>query len=451
MGVRERFALAVGRFVRWGLHDVMHRNASQLPGRIALAIDPEFIAWRREAIERGSVVVCGTNGKTTTTNMLAAALEEQGIRVLCNYDGANMAAGVASALLTRGSADWAVIEADELSTIRIVPQLQPTYVVLLNLFRDQLDRAGEIDHVQDVIVQALCASAGTVLVVCGDDPLCMGVATRAKESGISVLSFGVGEDLGLAPSRVPEARFCQRCGAELRYTSRTYAQLGRFSCPTCGFAAPSLDFSAKCVEVSSEGVSFDFVRFGQQDVQRVHSGLSGAYMVYNLLAVAAAASLTGVDTSHLQRAIDSYAPANGRLQRFVVQRREVILNLAKNPTGFNQNLMTLVSDERRKALFVVVNDDYNDGRDISWIWDVDFECLASNATVVRVVVGGHRANDLQVRLKYAGVRAQIVESVSQALHAIDSLPDGHPLYVLTNYSALWPAKAELEGMATNHG
>lgn len=451
MGVRGHFALALGRFARWGLHDVMHRSASQLPGRIALAIDPEFIAWRREAIEHGSIVVCGTNGKTTTTNMLAAALEEQGLRVLCNRDGANMAAGVASALMMRGPADWAVIEADELSTIRIVPYLQPTYVVLLNLFRDQLDRAGEIDHVQDVIVQALCASSGTTLVVCGDDPLCMGVATRAKESGISVLSFGVGEDLGLAPSRVPEARFCQRCGTELSYTSRTYAQLGRFLCPACGFAAPSLDFAAKRVDIGGEGVSFDFVRLGQQDASRIHSSLGGAYMVYNLLAVASAASLAGVDVQRLQRAIDSYAPANGRLQRFVVQWREVVLNLAKNPTGFNQNLMTLVSDERRKALFVVVNDDYNDGRDISWIWDVDFECLENSATVSWVMVGGHRANDLQVRLKYAGIRAQVVEDVAQALHAIGDVAVEHPLYVLANYSALWPVKAELEGMVTDHG
>lgn len=451
MGIRSRIAGLVGRLARWGLHDVLHRNASQLPGRIALAIDPEFIASRRSILGQGSIVVCGTNGKTTTTNMIASALEAQGLHVLCNHDGANMAAGVASALLCRGTADWAAIEADELSTIHIVPQLQPTYLVLLNLFRDQLDRAGEIDHVQDVVVQALAASPATTLVFCGEDPLCASVAARAQAAGTKVMAFGVGKSLGLAPERVPEARFCQICGAELRYDYRTYAQLGGFSCPSCAFAAPALDFAATDVHVGYEGVSLGVVCSAWPDAPRLHSSLGGAYMAYNVLATASSASLAGVSADHLQQAMDSYAPANGRLQHFVVQGREVVLNLAKNPTGLNQNLLMCASDMRSKALLVVINDDYNDGRDISWIWDVDFERLEGDGSVELVMAGGHRANDLQVRLKYAGVRAPLVQDVAHALEMVADLPAERPLYVLTNYSALWPAKAELERMAKQHG
>ena len=210
--LRGSVATACGRMVRWVLHDLLGRAGSQLPGRVALAIDPQLVAHLRSKARRGAVVVCGTNGKTTTTNLVAAALEASGARVLCNRDGANMLPGVASALLPGREADWAVIEADELSCIHILPQLRPTYLVLLNLFRDQLDRAGEIDHVQDVIVRALASSPQTTLIACGDDPLCMGVAERARLAGTKVLAFGMGEELGLPPDRVPEARFCQRCG-----------------------------------------------------------------------------------------------------------------------------------------------------------------------------------------------------------------------------------------------
>ena len=519
MGVRSFTATSAGRVARWALHDVLHRSGSQLPGRIALSIDPQAIAHLRGKITCGSIVVCGTNGKTTTTNLIAAALEEAGHVVLCNRDGANMEAGVAGALLPRRKADWAVIEADELSCIHILPKLRPTYLVLLNLFRDQLDRAGEIDHVQNTLVASLANSPETTLVVCGDDPLSVGVAERVLELGTRVLTFGVGEDLGLPPDRVPEARFCLRCGQELQYAYRTYAQLGSFRCPSCDFARPPLDFAARDVRTNREGVSFELVcRLGSgfvddagaeasrdvppadksavaaargdipsasrnvdansfheggdsngmhvdsedrsDSVERiardvpaepcaivnghVHASFGGAYMVYNLLAASAAMLLANVELSCLQRALDGYDPHNGRLQHFNVMDREVVLNLAKNPTGLNQNIAMLMEDERPKAVYVIINDDYNDGRDISWLWDVDFERLALTGAVRRVMAGGHRANDLQVRLKYAGIAASIEQDVADAIACVVDLPNEHPLYVLTNYSALAPAKSELE-------
>jgi len=454
--LRSAGAVGAGRLVHLGLHDLLRRNASQLPGRVALAIDPNLIEHLRAKAVKGSIVVCGTNGKTTTTNVLAAALEEAGMQVLCNREGANMAAGVASALLPGSVADWAVIEADELSTVHILPQLRPTYLVLLNLFRDQLDRTGEIDHVQDVLVQALAQSLQTTLVVCGDDPLCMGVAVRARAAGTRVLAFGIGEDLGLEPDRVPEARFCQVCGAELAYDYRTYAQLGAFRCPACDFARPALDFVATGVQVEREGVSFEFGRVGQGFTEHIHADFGGVYMVYNLLAAVAVARLAGVEADAFQHALDGYHPKNGRLQHFELAGREVVLNLAKNPTGFNQNISLLLADDHPKAAFFVINDDYNDGRDISWIWDVDFERLAGRDDITCIMVGGHRANDLQVRLKYAGIQARIAHDVSEALAQLEDpatagSSDGSPsLYVLTNYSALLPAKEELESLGEQH-
>ena len=456
MGARGSLASGLGRLTSWGLRSVLHRSASQLPGRVALAVEPHLIGELAGKLSRGSVVVCGTNGKTTTNNVLANAIEASGARVLCNRAGANMAPGVAAALLQGSSADWGVMEADELSTINILPELRPRYLVLLNLFRDQLDRAGEIDRVQDVIVRALEASPETTLVVCGDDPLCMGVARRAREAGTKVVSFGIAENLHLPADRVPEARFCQVCGAELAYDYRAYAQLGAFRCPNGDFERPKLDWRASNVAVGRTGVGFDVMGPGMDRTVRVRASFGGVYMVYNLLAAFVAASLAGVDAADFQRALDGYRPENGRLQHFRVDGREVVLNLAKNPTGFNQNISLMLADDRAKAAFFVINDDYNDGKDISWIWDVDFERLAPGAKAaggrtvsaddLKVVAGGHRANDVQVRMKYAGIEAPIASTVREALDAVADLPAERPLYVLCNYSALWPAKAELEGM-----
>lgn len=182
----------------------------------------------------------------------------------------------------------------------------------------------------------------------------------------------------------------------------------------------------------------------------LRANFGGVYMVYNLLAAFAAATMAGVDPKTFQRALDSYSPANGRLQHFDVDGREVVLNLAKNPAGFNQNIQLLLEDKRPKATYIVINDNYNDGRDISWIWDVDFERLAGEGKSLLVLAGGLRANDLQVRFKYAGIDAQIAKDVSAALEAAKDMPKDQPLYVLTNYSALWPAKAELERMGKRH-
>ena len=321
-------------------------------------------------------------------------------------------------------------------------------ILLNNLFRDQLDRAGEIDHVQDTIAAALAASPATTLLVCGDDPLSVGVALRAQGAGTRVLAFGIGEDLRLPPDRVPEARFCQLCGAELAYDYRAYAQLGAFRCPNGDFARPRLDFVATGVRADARGVAFD-VAFPDGGAAHVSAGFGGVYMVYNLLAAAVAAHLAGVGAASFQAALDGYHPKNGRLQHFVVGGREVVLNLAKNPTGFNQNISLLQADERPKAVFFAINDDFNDGKDISWIWDVDFERLSSEKGLL-AFAGGRRANDVQVRMKYAGIAAPVATTVGEALGRLGSVPTDRPLYVLCNYSALWPAKAELEGMGERH-
>lgn len=422
---------------------LFHRNASTLPGRVALAIDPEVLDTLGSSPTQGSLVVCGTNGKTTTTNLLASAIQESGKEVACNWIGANMASGVTSALLAKGAVEWGVFENDELSTIHVVPKVKPRAFLLLNLFRDQLDRCGEIDHVQEVIHRALSASPDTEFIYTADDPLCRGIAAKLEGQGRKLTSIGIRDDLGLVHERVRGGAFCQACGAPLVYGFRHYGQLGQYRCSECGFSRGELDYAAVNVKVSPKGVSFDVLGPQGESLGHLHAAWGGVYMVYNILGAFVAAQRAGVTAAQFQKTIDRYDPKNGRLQRFDVLGRGVTLNLAKNPTGFNQNLALLMADDTPKAVYIVINDDFNDGKDVSWLWDVDFERLCDISQKV-VYVGGHRANDMQVRLKYAGVEAQVVQNVAEFLDSVSSCPNDWGAWVLTNYSALWPVKADLE-------
>lgn len=445
MGLQFAGARAVSAVSTWGLKNVFRRPAANFPGKIALYVDPRLIADLAPKLEQGSVCVVGTNGKTTVTNLLADALELAGQRVVCNRTGANLDSGVATSLLHAGPSDWGVFECDELWLAKILPQLQATYVVLLNLFRDQLDRVGEIDRIQDSIVGALEKSPDTVLVYNADDPLCVRIAERAANPSIA---FGVDEDLGLPQNSVADAQMCQRCSSMLEYDYRQYGQLGSFSCPTCGFARSALDFVATGVKLGLNGLSFDVRRDGEGAAAgSIAAPYTGAYMVYNLLATAAAAGLAGCPLPALQKAIDAFDPQNGRLQTFDIAGRRVLLNLAKNPTGFNQNLKIVAQDAGDKVVAFFVNDKEGDGRDVSWLWDIDFEELADDPAKLTVFAGGLRANDMQVRLKYAGIESQVVADAEDLLARIASLSAEENAYLIANYTALPPVHAVL----TSHG
>ena len=434
-------ARAVSAVSTWGLKHVFHRPAANFPGKIALYADPRVIADLAPRLQKGSVCVVGTNGKTTVTNLLADALETAGQRVVCNRTGANLDSGVATALLHAREADWGVFECDELWLAKILPHLQANYVVLLNLFRDQLDRVGEIDRIQESIAGALATSPKTTLVFNADDPLCAAIAERV---GNPTVAFGVYEDLHLPQNTVADAQMCQRCSAMLEYAYRQYGQLGSYCCPACGFARPSLDCAARDVHLGADGLSF--AAHGPRGDAEIEAPFSGAYMVYNLLATWAAADLVSVPAEALQRAIDAFDPRNGRLQEFAVAGRRTLLNLAKNPTGFNQNIKIILQDEGPKAVAFFVNDKEGDGRDVSWLWDIDFEELAGQSGL-RVFAGGIRKNDVQVRLKYAGLDAALVDDAAGMFAQLGGLPADARAYVIANYTALPPVHAELGRLA----
>ena len=260
--------------------------------------------------------------------------------------------------------------------------------IYTNLSRDHLDFHKTMEAYCDA--KALLMRQCDVGIYNADDPLCVRIAERAANPSIA---FGVDENLGLPQNSVADAQMCQRCSSMLEYDYRQYGQLGSFSCPTCGFARPALDFAATGVKLGLSGLSFDVRRHGEGAAAgSIAAPYTGAYMVYNLLATAAAAGLAGCPLPSLQKAIDAFDPQNGRLQTFDIAGRRVLLNLAKNPTGFNQNLKIVAQDAGDKVVAFFVNDKEGDGRDVSWLWDIDFEELAGQSGL-RVFAGGIRKND----------------------------------------------------------
>lgn len=446
MSLRFSLAKAAGAVSTWGLRHVAHRPAANLPGKIALAIDPALLDELRGKCTQGSVITVGTNGKTSTNNLLADAFEAAGRTIICNRTGANLAAGITSALLQQPAAQWGVFECDELWLAHVLPRLRSNYVLLLNLFRDQLDRCGEIDRIQTSIAGALAASPDTVLVYNADDPLCARIADEVPNRTVA---YGLDESMGLAQNTVADAQMCQKCDGMVRYHYRQYGQLGDYFCDQCDFARPTLDFAGRDIAIGPAGVTMEVC--GPAGCESVHTPQPTPYAAYNLVASYALCREVGIPTADFQRAQDAFNPRNGRLQRYRLGGRDVLLNLAKNPTGFNQNLKIVEADQGPKMVAFFINDQVADGHDISWIWDIDFEELAGQPDTV-VFAGGSRAHDLAVRLKYAGIEAAVIENIEDAfdrlgaLTAAGALPSDAAVYAIANYTALPPVHAALNAM-----
>ena len=448
MSLRTFLAVAAAKATLKACH-LAGKSGSSLPGRAALKVDPHIIASLTAGIRRGIIVTCGTNGKTTTNNLLCSMLEAQGFRVVSNRLGANMLEGVAAAFAAEArplgylDADYACLEVDEASAARVLQDLQPDYMILTGLFRDQLDRYGEIDLTMKALEKAIREAPNMTLVINGDDPL---TAYLAKKSSRRVVSYGVSEKVTDNVDVIRESRFCENCGAPLQYDFYHFSQLGLYRCPSCGFHRPEINYDASGVSLTPL-LSFD-VKESPAFPVRISAPMTGFYNVYNILAVYSVLREMNLLTDKFNEVLNSFKPQFGRGEVFHVGekgRQKVLLNLAKNPAGFNQNISAMLQDRSPKDLIIVINDNAQDGRDISWLWDVDFERLADE-TVRSITVSGLRALDMQLRLKYAEIASTSAKTVEEAIEL--RLADGcGNLYVLVNYTALYEAHKYLEGTA----
>jgi len=441
---RALAAITAGRLAGAGSRLLRRGGGTAVAGLVAQQIDPRLVERLASQLGRGSVIVTGTNGKTTTARMLAAIAARSDAQPLANPSGSNLMRGVATALLDAtipfggvrdASRRLGVFEVDEATVPEAVVALRPRVIVFTNLFRDQLDRYGEVDTVA-ALWRATVATLPpeTTLVLNADDPA---VASLAREAPCRVVTFGI-EDTRAATEHLEHAsdyRFCLTCGAELAYTAAFFGHVGHWHCPSCGNARPAPDVRASCVELASDATHLTIATPSTE--MGIVLPLAGLYNAANALAATAAALALGFERPAVEAALTSFRAAFGRQERFQVDGRGVLVLLGKNPTGMNQVLRLIADAAPSPHLLLFLNDGIQDGRDISWIWDTDYELLATSAA--NVIVSGARAEEMALRLKYAGFAKapQLIHQAASALEAaLARTPTGETLYVIPTYTAM---------------
>ena len=429
------------------------RGATSLPGKVLMLLDPHAIGALAGRLPQGSAVISATNGKTTTAAMVAAIVRRTGRTLVHNRAGANMAGGVATTLLDaarRGggiAGDAGLFEVDEFWLDRLVPELHPRALLLGNLFRDQLDRFGELETIADRWADVVVAADDTTLVLNADDPLVADLGRArppfadASRDGHAapVLYFGVEDPSMSLPGlqHAADSKHCRRCGAPYRYDLAFLGHLGHYHCDTCGQTRPA-------PQVAAERVVLDGVR-GARVTMRTPAGtidvrlpLPGLYNVYNALGAAALTLALGATTEDIAAGLESVSAAFGRAETVPIAGRDLLLLLVKNPAGANEVLRTLALEDGAHDVLAVLNDLTADGRDVSWIWDADFEVLADRLR--HVTCSGTRAAEMALRLKYAGVpedRLTVEPSLGAALdRAVAAAHDGGRVVAIPTYTAM---------------
>ncbi len=441
--LRKILAITAGKIIIF-LSRMLGNQGTDFPGRAARKIYPEILKILAANIREEIFIVTGTNGKTTTTNMIASILREKGYSLVHNTAGANMLTGIttafieASDLLGRQKFDYALLEVDEAFVPLLIKEARPRVVIITNFFRDQLDRYGELDHTINLIKDGV-RNTDIELILNGDDPL---VSHFHNDTGLHCWYYGFEDTIydALESMESREGRYCVFCGHELDYRRYHYAQLGQFRCPQCDNHNPDFNFTANKLKMNP------FIKMNVNDLV-IQSPYQGFYNAYNILAAVSAARLVGIEDGIIQSAIAGYRPRAGRMENFIINGRRTVLILVKNPTGLNQTLSTLLYDTKSKNLFIALNDNAADGRDISWIWDADVEMLASEkARISHVVCSGQRSGDIAVRIKYSGIDSGIINIKSNLAEGIE-LAVGGPgevSYILSTYTALFECQKILK-------
>jgi len=433
-------ALAAGKAAAGASRLLRRGGGSSLPGVVARRIDPDVLTSLTVGQGIPVVAVTGSNGKTTTARFLAAFLRAEGVQVAQNSAGANLLQGLTSLAVgtasLRGRMPDAIMvaEIDEAALRLAAPEVVPRVLVVTNVFRDQLDRFGEIYAVAGVIdkvAQGLDAQA--VLVVNADDPMVCDLAPQRPGRRITY-GLELGHDLDRLSSAADSIR-CPRCRSELEYAHVYLSHLGEYHCPSCGFSRPPLDVAVTKVEIDGLRGTRCTVRIpdGQLELSIPQAGV---HIAYDAAAAVAGALALGVALDHGESALQGLRPAFGRLEVIDAGECEIVLSFAKNPTSFNTTLRTLAEAGEPRHLLIAVSNTRVDGEDFGWLWDVDFEGVVPR--LVDVTVSGLRGDELATRLKYAGLdesRMTVVDELDAALNrALDETPNGERLVVLAGYT-----------------
>ncbi|PDW03112.1 MurT ligase domain-containing protein [Candidatus Viridilinea mediisalina] len=429
-------------------------GGTNLPGSLARRVAPDVLRTLSATLPQGVVLLSGTNGKTTTSRMLADMLQAAGLQVLHNRAGANLIEGLTTTALAatdwrgRTKAELGLFEVDEAALPQAIDETAPRLVVIHNLFRDQLDRYGEIDTVARAWRAALATLPATATVLLNaDDPavaaLGAGLTAQVCYYGLDDAQHATG-----AVAHIADSQFCRQCGQRYTYPLAFYAHIGHYHCPACGHQRPAAQVALARLELHGAAGSQLYLRYPGGALE-LALPLPGLYNAYNASAAFAAALALGLSPAVARNSLEQFSAAFGRIERVNLGGTPLLIALIKNPVGASETVRMLLNADRSTAsnlhLLISINDRLADGTDVSWLWDADFEILAGH--VAHVTVTGTRADDMAVRLKYAGLEPQrltTIPALDQALdHARKQLPAGTTLFALPTYTAMLELRALL--------
>jgi UDP-N-acetylmuramyl tripeptide synthase len=433
----DQLALLTGKCTARTIQLLGAGMASNLPGRFARKIAPKILTKLSNQTKLGVVTVTGTNGKSTTAGLLSSILKVAGFKLVHNRQGANLVTGITSCLIDAASwgghieVDYALFEVDEAALPVLAQEIVLNTVVVTNLFRDQLDRFGELDTTARLIAKGIVENR-SMAILNADDPNVSQLISEGPR-----LSFGIQLDEGQAETekQLAELSYCANCGSEIVYKSVAYSQLGDWQCSKCSHARPPLDFYASEIDLLPSSSSFRF-NAGLNSID-IELRLPGLFNIYNATAAGAAASSLGVALETIKEGIKEYSTLFGRSESFDLFGKHVLIQLIKNPAGATQTIAAVSSNQNVNVL-VAINDNLADGRDISWLWDAEFEPLSQLKGFF--VVSGQRAQDMALRLKYAGVAPEKVETIPSLeralLESLKRTTSAETLWILPTYTCL---------------
>lgn len=440
MRLQTRLAIACAKLANIIIRITIHKKGGTFPGYLARLIKPDILPALCDMVHGKIIVTMGTNGKTTVNNILYQAISAEGKKVLSNSTGANMINGITAAFVLAADRkggldiDYACIEVDELAALQVLPMLRPDCVLLTNIFRDQLDRFGEVDAILNKIKEALFTVPDARLIINCDDSLLAALASLCPNP---VITYGINEQIFDSASRppAPESLFCRVCGAKLDYDYFHYGQLGSYQCPCCGWQRPKPDFTAEKIVLKQQGYSFD--------LKGVHidSCTDFPYNIYNILSAHTALCAENIPTERFALTMNTLDYGNHREEHFFINGSHVRLHLAKNPVGLQQKISLIQRDCAPKDIIFQINDRLQDGTDLSWLWDVNVTYLKTSH-ISSITVLGKRRHDMALRLKYDDIPCACAKSLKPSVWNLSLHGTGN-IYIIVNYSGLLSANTLL--------
>lgn len=438
MGIKAILAVLLCKALRL-ISRILHRGGTAMPGRYALKVCPDLLSRLARSVQ--SVAITGTNGKTTSARMVEQAMSDAGLDYFANRSGANLISGITTEFVMnctitgRMKKKYAVIECDEAAARKVFGQLKPRVIVVTNLFRDQLDRYGEVTHTLENIREGIKGAPEALLCLNAD---CSLTASLAGDLPNRAVFFGINKGAALSREKpeISDATHCIRCKHEYEYDYISYGHLGGFRCPACGYARPHADYAVESIVEQRPGGSTVVMSIHGQ-TRIVDINLPAMYNIYNAVGALAAALELGIDPDTAVGALGQFKCGFGRMEEFKLAGGAKLM-LVKNPAGCNQVIEFLENIKERFILVVCLNDRSADGTDISWIWDADFEKLSAlSAKIAQVIVSGDRAQDMRLRIKYAGIPDERI-SVERSYEALIKSLEGQdkPVFIMPTYTAM---------------